>query len=486
MNLKQKAIHGALWSFFDAFASQGIQFFVGILLARLLLPHEFGIIGMITVFIAISQLFISSGFSNALIRKQDCTQLDYSTVFFFNLFISVLFFFLINILSETISSFFKEPQIENVLRALSFGLIIESISIIQRTILTKQVNFKLQTRISLIAGVIAGVVAVFCAYHKFGVWSLVALQLVRQTITAFLLWLWNKWTPSLIFSRKSFKELFGFGSKLLLSVLIDTIYKNMYYFIIGKYFSIVDLGYYTRADQFKNLASQNITSVIQRVSYPVLAAMQNDTNALKSSYRNLIRVVMFVTFLIMLGIASSAKQMVITLIGEKWLPSVIYLQMLCVVGMLYPLQAINLNMLNVRGRSDLVLRIEVIKKILSVPAIIIGALFSIKGMIAGMIFNSVIAYFLNSYWSGKLIDYHASSQIKDIFPAFLFALINSTAMYFIGETLGYYYTLAFIIQIVLGVFFVVVVSELIGFYEYNFLKNILKEKIIKQKYATSI
>jgi len=486
MNLKQKAIHGALWSFFDAFASQGIQFFVGILLARLLLPHEFGTIGLITVFIAISQSFINSGFSSALIRKQNCTQLDYSTVFFFNILIGILFFCLINILSPIISFFLKESQVENVLRGLSFVLVIDSISIVQRTILTKQVNFKLQTRISLIAGLISGSIGVFCAYHGFGVWSLVALQLVRQTIITLLLWLWNKWFPSFVFSFRAFKELFGFGSKLLLSGVLDTIYKNIYYFIIGKYFSVVDLGYYTRADQFKNLASQNMTSVIHRVSYPILSTIQNDTVALKSAYRKLIRIVVFVTFVVMLGVAGSAKQMILTLIGEKWLPSVVYLQMLCFVGMLYPLQALNLNMLNIQGRSDLFLRIEIMKRILSIPAIIVGIFVSIKVMIFGMIINALISYFLNSYWSGKIIDYSTLKQIKDVFPAFLLSLVNGAIVYSVGEILGDSYVLAFVMQITTSVVFIMASSELMGLYEYKVLKNILKEKIIKQKYAASV
>ena len=242
MSLKQKTITGLLWSSVDSFSSQGIQFIIGIILARILTPKEFGLIGMLTIFIAVSQSFIDSGFTNALIRKKECTQTDYSTVFLFNLGAGVLFFILLFFSAPVISVFFKEPELKAIVQALAFILIIDSLSIIQRTILTKHVDFKLQTRISVIASTIAGLVAIYLAYTGFGVWSLVVQTLTRQALNSLFLWLWNKWRPILVFSRSSFRELFGFGSKLLISGLIDTIFRNVYYLIIGKYFSAQELG----------------------------------------------------------------------------------------------------------------------------------------------------------------------------------------------------------------------------------------------------
>ena len=353
MSLKQKTITGLLWSFIDTFAGQGISFIVGIILARILSPREFGLIGMITIFIAVSQSFIDSGFSSALIRKKDCSQTDYSTIFYFNLMVGIIFYVILFISAGAISSFFKEPQLYMILKVLGLGLILNAFGIIQRTILTKEINFKLQTKISLVASIGSGAVAISMALSNYGVWSLVVLTLGKVGLNSLFLWIWAKWKPLFVFSKKSFIELFSFGSKLLLSGLIDTIYRNVYYLIIGKFFSAAELGYYTRADQFQTLPSSNLNGVISRVSYPILSSIQDEPERLKSNYKKLIRSTMFLTFFLMLGLAAVAKPMVLTLIGEKWLPSVIYLQMLCFVGMQYPLHSLNLNILQVKGRSDL-------------------------------------------------------------------------------------------------------------------------------------
>ncbi|WP_199898572.1 lipopolysaccharide biosynthesis protein [Prolixibacter bellariivorans] len=378
MTLKHKTVNGLFWSFIDTFANQGVQFVVGIVLARILSPKEFGLIGMLTIFIAISQSLIDSGFTQALIRKKNCTDADYSTVFYFNLAVSFLTYAILLTFSGAIGSFFKEPLLKPLIQVLGIGLILNSFGIIQRAILTKTINFKLQTKISLIASSGSGIIAVTMALNGFGVWSLIALTLSRFGLTSIFLWIWAKWKPRAVFSKKSFNELFGFGSKLLLSGIIDTAYRNIYYLIIGKYFSAVELGYYTRADQFNSLPSQNITGVIQRVTYPVLANIQDDIPRLRANYRKLIRSTMLITFVLMLGMAATAKPMILTLIGEKWSPAIIYLQMLCFVGMFYPLHALNLNMLQVQGRSDLFLKLEIIKKILAIPTIIIGVYWGLK------------------------------------------------------------------------------------------------------------
>lgn len=481
MTLKQKTVSGLLWSFIDNFASRGINFVVGIILARILTPEEFGLIAMITIFIAISQSFINSGFPSALIRKQNCTQLDYSTVFFFNLVAGIVFYFLLFFSAHAISNFFNKPQLEDILKVLGLLLIIESLTMIQRTILTKRVDFKLQARISVISSIGSGIIAIFMAYKGFGVWSLVVLQLSRQAINSFLLWLWNHWRPQLIFSMESFKELFGFGSKLLVSGLIDTTFRNIYYLVIGKFFSAQDLGFYTRAQAFSNLPAQNLNSIIGRVSYPILAEMQDDIPRLRLNYQKLIRSTMFITFTLMLGMAAVAKPMVLTLIGEKWLPSVVYLQMLCFVGMLYPLHALNLNMLQVQGRSDLFLKLEVIKKVLAIPTIVIGIFWGIKIMIAGMIVNTIIAYYLNSYWSGRLIGYSFWQQVKDILPSFFLALFMAGIVFLIGEFIPFSAVWKLIIQIVIGAVIIFMSGEIMRFRDYLFIKNLTLEKIYSLK-----
>ena len=476
-SLKDKTIHGFFWSFIDNFAGQGINFIVGIILARLLTPKEFGLIGMITVFIAISGSFVNSGFSQALIRKKDCSETDYSTVFYFNLFVGLFFFGVRFIAAPLISRFFNEPQLTELVRVIGSVIVIESLTIIQRTTLTKRVDFKLQTKISVISSIFSGSIGITMAVAGFGVWSLVAKTVSQQSMNSFLLWLLNRWRPFFVFSLESFKNLFSFGYKLLLSGLIDTIYRNIYYLIIGKYFSAVELGFYTRATQFNELPSQNINGIISRVSYPVLAQMQDNKEQLKAGYKKLIKGTMLITFVLMILMAATSESMIITLIGEKWRNSVIYLQLLCFVGMMYPLHSLNLNMLNVSGRSDLFLKLEVIKKILAIPTIIIGVFFGIKIMIAGMIINSLIAYYLNSYWSGKFINYPMKEQIGDILPAFFIAVITGILVFITGNIIPFGYLVKFIVQILVGLILVLWLCEFFKVDAYLLIKEILQSKI---------
>lgn len=481
MNLKQKTISGLTWSFIDNFAKLGITFIIGIILARLLTPHEFGLIAMTTIFIAVSQSLIDSGFTQALIRKQNCTQTDYSTVFFFNLTSGVFFYFVLFFAADPISTFFNEPQLKAVVRVLGLGLIISSLTIVQRARLTKEINFKLQTKISFIAIVISGVIGVYMAYNGYGVWALVIYSVTGYALNTLLLWLWNKWKPTLIFSKNSFKEMFSFGSKLLLSGLLDTTYNNIYLLIIGKFFSAAELGYFTRADQFKNLPSQNITGVIQRVSYPILSTIQDDKPKLKASYKKLIRSTMLITFVLMLGMAAIAEPLVLTLIGEKWLPSVIYLQLLCFVGMLYPLHALNLNMLNVLGRSDLFLRLEIIKKILAVPVIIAGIVYGIIELILGMIVINFIAYYLNSYWSGKFIGYPFKEQVRDIMPSFILAAFISAVVFSISYLTNVSDFWKLTAQILSGTVLFFLITELTKMNDYLYIKTTVLEKLKNRK-----
>lgn len=464
----------------DSFATQGITFVVGIILARLLGPREFGLIGMITVFIAISSSFINSGFGNALIRKQNCTEKDFSTVFYFNLVMGVLFFWILFFSAPAISRFFNEPQLKYIIQVLGIVLIIDSLTIIQRTILIKRIDYKLQTKISVISSVISGTVGLTMAFNGFGVWSLVAKQICQQAMNSFLLWIWNKWRPLLVFSTKSFQQLFSFGYKLLISGLIDTLYINLYFLIIGKYFSAQELGYYTRADHFKSLPSSNLQGIIGRVSYPVLASIQDDLPRLRESYKKLIRSTMLISFVMMLCLAAVARPMILSLIGEKWEPSIIYLQMLCFVGMFYPLHSLNLNMLQVLGRSDLLLRLEIIKKILAIPVIIVGIMLGIKEMIFGMIILTMIAYYLNSYWSGTFIGYSFLAQVKDIFPSLVLASIISLIVFAEGSFILLPPLSLLVIQLISGVLLIFGICEAIQFKDYLYIKSTVTEKFLNR------
>lgn len=477
MSLKQKTVNGLMWSFAENLANQGTNFIIGIVLARLLVPHDFGLIGMITIFIAISQSFIDSGFSQALIRKKNCSQADFSTIFYFNLIVGIFFYLILFFSAHTISIFFMEPQLKLLVRVLGINLIINSLTIIQLTQLIKRIDFKLQTRITVLFSIGSGLISIWMALKGYGVWSLVAKSLSQYALQSFFLWLWNGWKPSWIFNKKSFKEMYAFGSKLLVSGLIDTTFKNIYYLIIGKYFSAVELGYYTRADQFQSLPSQNLTGIIQRVSYPVLASIQEDAIKLKSSYKKLIRSSMLLSSVCMIGLASVAKPLVITLIGRKWLPCVIYLQLLSLVGMLYPLQALNLNMLKLQGRSDLFLRLEIIKKMFFIPMIVIGVIMGIKMLILGMLVSSIFAYFLNSYWSGKMIGYSSFEQLRDIMPSFLLAFAMGIITYSVGAFLKTTPWLTLIAQISIGGAFLFGAGEIFGLDDYLYIKRIAMEQL---------
>ncbi len=480
-SLKSKTISGLFWSFFETGAHYFVSFVIGIILARLLSPEEFGLIGMITIFIAISQSFIDSGFSQALIRKTDCQQKDYATVFYFNLFVGFLFYIILFFSAGSISRFFNEPILRDLVRVLGLVLIINAFTIIQRTILIKNINFKLQTKITLASSVLSGIIGIILAYKGFGVWSLAIQQILNQLFITIFLWIFNRWLPTLEFSKQSFKEMFSFGSKLLASGLIDTTYQNIYYLIIGKFFSATELGYYTRANQFSKLPSQNITSSTDRVTYPVLSQLQNEPSKLKSGYKKIIKSIMLINFSVMLGMAAIARPMVLTLIGEKWLPSVPYLQLLCVVSMMYPLHSLNLNILKVKGRSDLFLRLEIIKKTLAIPVILIGIFIGIKAMIIGMIFNSFFAYFINSYYSSKLIDYSMSEQIKDILPDFGISISMAIIVFFTQLTISLSPLLKLIIGIVLGFMLVIGLSRIFAIDGYKELKNVIMDLIWKKK-----
>ena len=384
---------------------------------------------MIAIFIAVSNSIVDSGFSNALIRKVRIDRVDYNTVFVFNLIVSIVLYILLYTSAPAISLFFKEPVLTNVLRVIGLILIVNALGIIPRTILVRGIDFKTQTKVSIISSVSSGLVGVGMAIMGFGVWSLVWQQLSRQILNSLFLWIFCKWIPQWEFSIKSFKEMFGFGYKLLLSGLLDTLYKNIYYVIIGRCYSPAQLGQYSRAEQFNMIFSSNLTTVVQRVSYPVLSSIQEEPERLREAYRQIIKTTMLVTFACMLGLAAVAKPLIIILIGEKWLPAVSFLQIICFSGMLYPLHAINLNILQVKGRSDLFLKLEIIKKTIAVFPILIGIFYGIEYMLWGSVLTSFIAYFLNSYYSADLIRYSTIEQIRDVLPVFTVSFTIAAVMW---------------------------------------------------------
>ena len=454
---------------------------VGLVLARLLTPSEYGIMAIITIFIAVSNSIVDSGFSNALIRKVDARRVDYNTVFFFNLVVSAVLYVVLFLASPAISVFFKEPLLIEVMRVIGWVLVINALAIIPRTLFVKEVNFKTQTKVSLIASISSGVVGIGMALVGMGVWSLVGQQLSRQLLNTLFLWIYCKWRPVWEFSVQSFKELFGFGSKLLLSGLLDTVFKEIYSLVIGRCYTSAQLGQYTRAGQFNQIFSSNLTSVVQRVSYPVLSSIQNEPERLKEAYRKVIKSTMLISFACMLGLAAVAKPLIVLLIGEKWLPAVGFLQIICFSGMLYPLHAINLNILQVKGRSDLFLRLEIIKKIIAVGPLALGVLFSIEYMLWGSVCTSLIAYFLNSYYSADLINYPTKEQIKDILPTFLVSFVTAAAMWSL-TLLSLSNWLLLPLQCSLGIALAVLIYECLHLPEYVEVKQLAFSILRRKKF----
>jgi len=477
ITLKDKAINGVLWNSIGSFSAMGIEFIVGIILARILSPTEFGLIGTITVVIALSQVFVNSGFSQAIVRKQNCTQTDYSTAFFFNFAVGILIFLLLLFTAEPISVFFNNSDLKPIIQVLGFGLIISSLTLIQQAKLTKRIDFKLQTKISITASTLSGITAIYLAYNGFGVWSLVAKQLTNSALNSILLWIFNKWRPSLVFSKKSFKELFGFGSKLLLSGLINTFFQNINYLIIAKYFSAQDLGYFTRAELFKNLPSQNVSSIVTAVGYPVLASLQDDPIRMKSVFSNMMTKTFFIVIILMVEMGVTANALILTLLGDQWLPSVPLLQMLCIVGIMLPLNSMNINILNVVGRSDLYLKLQTIVQILVLPNILIGVYFGIEALILGMIFIAIFGYIIFNNESNKILNYPIKEQLKDIFPSLILAIAMGIPVFFIGYFSSFNSLITLIIQIITGILIVLIAGEMFNLKEYNFIKMTIVDKL---------
>lgn len=476
-SLKRKTLKGIGWSTIDNLFGSGITFIVGLVLARILSPAEFGLIGMITVFIAISNAIIDSGFSNALIRKVDVNDDDYNTVFYINLVLSLLMYFVLFVSAPTISSFFKQPLLVPITRVIGVVLVFNGLGHIQRTIMVKNIDFKTLAIISFISSIVSAFVGIGMALRGYGVWSLVGQQISKQLLTSLCLWIFNKWRPKLIFSKNSFNQLFSFGVKLLFVSLIDTIWKNIYYFVIGKIYKADVLGQYTRADMFRTIFSSNLTSVIQRVSYPVLSSIQEDHARLKYAYKKVIKMTMLVTFACMLGLAAVSRPLIIVLIGEKWLVAASYLPILCFAGMLYPLHAINLNMLQVKGRSDLCLKLEIVKKLIAAIPILLGIFINIEWMLWGSVASSVIAYFLNSYYSAGLISYSTWDQLKDIFPSFIVSVVVALIMWSI-TLFPFNEILILVSQIIVGTTIAYFIYKKIELEEFNDITVFINNKIL--------
>lgn len=422
---------GVAWSGIDNIVQFGVTFVVSIVLARLLSPDDYGLIGIVGIFTAVCTQLINGGMGSALIRTKDATDEDYNTVFIVNLLMSFVLYALVFCGSPFIADFFHREELTDLTRVASLGMIIGALALVQRTRLTKRIDFKTQTKITLMASISSGIIGIAMALAGCSVWSLVAQHLSSQVLSTILLWHFNKWVPSLSFSRESFHRLFGFGWKMMLSGLLDTVWKELYQVVVGKFYSPATLGQYTRAKHFSILFSSNLTSVIQRVTYPVLSNIQDDKERMVAAYRRIIKTTMFITAICMFSLGAISEPLIYCLIGSKWHEAATYLPLICIGGALYPLHAINLNMLQVQGRSDLFLGLEIVKKIIGVIPLAVCIIYGILPMLYVNLVTGVICYFLNSHYSGKLLGYSSWMQLKDITPSFGVAIIIAICIYFL-------------------------------------------------------
>lgn len=422
--LKSKAVRGVAWGFIGTTANKGIQFVISLILARLLTPADYGLIGMLGFFMGLAGTFIDSGFSSALIQKKDRDNRDYCTVFYINLGMSFLMYGLLYVSAPWISDFYNEPRLTNIVRIYSLTFLIGAFTAINSIKLTIALDYKTGTIIGVASNLISAGVGLWFAFYGYGVWALIAQQLAASVLRMILFLYFVRWWPSLVFSIESFKKLFKFGSKLLASSLLHTAYTNMYPMVIGKRFSASDLGYVTRAQGFNDIIANNISGTLVNVAYPLLAKIPDDDARLMDIYGKYMKMSSFLLFPLILFICGIAKPMILFLLTDKWAPSIHLLQILSFSYIWQAIIRLNLNLLYVKGRSDLFLRLEIVKKVIAVAIMITTAIIgNLTLLCIGMTVYSAIALYLNTYYTKRLLNFGLFDQLKQVWPYLLFSLI---------------------------------------------------------------
>lgn len=433
---------------------------------------------MLTVFTAVASSIMDSGFGQALIRKKDATNVDFSTIFFFNIAVGLVLYIILFFSSELIANFYNEPKLTDISRVVFLVIIINSFGLIQNTTLTKKIDFKKIAKLNLTSVFLSGTIGVIAAYSGLGVWALVIQTLSLAAFRTIFMWMFNNWRPILVFSYNSFRELFGFGSKLLAAGLLHQIFSNSYQLVIGKYYDAQSVGFYTQANRIQEIPAKNINTVIQSVTYPVLTQIQDDNIRLKEAYRKIIKQIVFINFPVMFLLAIIAVPFIQIFLTEKWLPAAPLLTMLCISSLIYPLHTINLNMLKVKGRSDLFLYLDIAKNTLLVLTLLITVNFSVEVMVLGQVILSYFGYLINAYYGGKMVNYKIIEQVRDVAPYFLTAigigiLVYSLALLFINV----YSILVF--QILLYSALYLLISKLFNFDAYREIITIIKKYHLK-------
>ena len=426
-NLKHKTIIGLLWSSADQFGIYFIKFGFSIWIARLLSPSDYGLLGLLAIFIAISKMFAEGGLHMALIQKQNADSDDFSSVFWNNLIIGLFCYMLIFAFSEKISLFFNEPLLNPIAKLASISLIISPFTDIQLVRLSKEINFKKQAKISFVATIFSGISGVVLAVKGYAVWALVWQTLINSFIRGLLLWLSSKWKPKIVYNLKKIKVLYSYGWKIFIQGLFNAIFTNMYYPFVGKYFSTNDLGFYTRGKRFYDLFIQQSTIAYGRVTFPIFSSIQNDKIRFSQTYIKSFRLLILFTIPMVTFLIITTDSIVRFLLTEKWMPATPYIKMFYLMGLYFPLYMLNQNVFNAVGRSDLSLKFELFLKILLFITLIFTYKYGIQAIIGGQLFWGILIYFITTFKIQKLISYSVNDQLLDVFPV----LIVSLLLYFL-------------------------------------------------------
>jgi len=430
MSLSQKTSVGIFWHFAQQLIRRGINFVVTLLLARILAPEDFGLVAMMTVFLTLGSSLMDSGFKQALIRMDRVNQSDYDTVFYANLILGTLAYTFLFFLAPTIAHFYQEPRLVSLVRIAGIIILINSFLVVQSANMHRALNFKAEMQTTIPAGIISSILAVILAYSEFGVWALIIQMLMFAFINTFLLWLKQGWRPSLSFNKSSLMAMYHFSYRIFLSGLLDSIFKNLYIILIAKFFNASITGYYFFAEKIKDMVVNQLVGSIQTVTYPALASLQQDDVLLKKGYRKVIAVSTFVLFPCMMLLAALATPIFVLFLPEKWLPASLYLQLMCFAGLLHPINSINQNLLKVKGRSDIYLKLEILKKIMIVAVFVVSFQYGIIGVLIGQIISSFLVFILSSYFTYKLIQYSILDQVSDFFYSLLLSIFIGASAYF--------------------------------------------------------
>ena len=480
MSLAQKTTVGILWNFLEKLGRRGVGVVVTILLARFLTPDDYGLVAMTAVFLAVANSLMDLGFSSALVRKKDPTPEYFNTAFYSNICLGILAYFALFTIAPFISIFYEEPQLTVLIRVIGIVVIINSFQVVQYSILTRDLNFKAQLKVAIPASFISGLCAVIMAYLGYGVWALIAQTIISSIIFTVLVWNLNIWKPAFLFSRSSLYEMFGFGSKLFLSGLLNKVHQNIYIIVIAKVFTTTVAGHYFFSSRIKELILLQLVNSIQVVTYPALSKLQDDDVKLRAGYRKVILVTTFVLFPALTLTAAMAKPVFILFLNDKWLPAIPYLQLMCISGLMYPLHTINLNVLIVKGRSDLFLNLELIKKIISWIILAVTIQFGVIGILIGQILASIFSYIPNSYYSDKLIAYSAKEQMRDVLPTLLLSITTGLLIY-IGVEFS---TQSALVELLLfgsfGLLFYLVTSYFAKLESIELARQLIKDKIWRE------